>query len=61
MDLATVQTSDDKKHYMCVLSSWGLVADVDIESERWRSIGENRFILGELVNALICSLHVTSP
>ena len=47
MDIATVQTGDGGKCYMSLLASWGLVADVDIESEKFRKIGETRFILGE--------------
>ena len=31
---------------MSLLANWGLVADVDIESEKFRKIGETRFILG---------------
>ncbi|KAK6041143.1 hypothetical protein COOONC_21352, partial [Cooperia oncophora] len=32
---------------------WGLMADIDIESERWRkSLGSNRFVLGGLIRAL---------
>ncbi len=47
LDIATVQTCDGKKHYMTLLNCWGMVADVDIESERWRKLGDTRFILGE--------------
>ncbi|KAK5986418.1 hypothetical protein GCK32_003696 [Trichostrongylus colubriformis] len=32
---------------------WGLMADIDIESERWRkSLGSNRFVLGGLIRTL---------
>ena len=47
-DLATIQMESGQKMYMAVLSSWGYVADIDIESEKFRSIGEVRFILGAL-------------
>ena len=47
MDIASVQVADDTKRYMTLLCNWGMVADVDIESEKWRSIGETRFLLGE--------------
>ena len=47
LDMATVQTGDGGKCYMSLLASWGLVADVDIESEKFRKIGETRFVLGE--------------
>ena len=46
LDIATVQTGDGGKCYMSLLANWGLVADVDIESEKFRKIGETRFILG---------------
>ena len=46
MDIATVETSDQQTLYMTLLGSWGLVADIDIESEKLRKIGETRFILG---------------
>ena len=32
---------------MTLLACWGIVADVDIESESMRSIGEARFVLGQ--------------
>ena len=48
MDIATVQTSDGYKCYMSLLANWGLVADADIESERFRKIGPPRFVLGKI-------------
>ena len=48
MDLTTIHTSDGGKCYMTILGAWGLTADVDIESEKFRTIGEARFVLGEL-------------
>jgi len=48
MDVATVHLEGGSRCYMTLLSSWGYVADVDIESEKWRSIGEFRFFLGGL-------------
>lgn len=51
IDVATVQTGDGGKGYMTLLANWGLAADVDIESEKFRKIGETRFVLG---NVLIC-------
>ncbi len=47
LDLTTVHTSDGGKSYMTLLGAWGLVADVDIESEKMRKIGEARFFLGK--------------
>ena len=53
LDIATVQTGDRGKCYMSLLANWGLVADVDIESEKFRKIGETRFILGMVSNCLV--------
>ena len=36
--------------YFNLLMGWGLVADVDIESERWRALGELRFALGGVIS-----------
>lgn len=47
MDIATVETADKKPIYMTLLGSWGLVADIDIESEKLRKIGESRFVFGK--------------
>lgn len=52
MDIASVQVADDTKRYMTLLCNWGMVADVDIESEKWRSIGETRFLLGGLISII---------
>ena len=51
-DLATVEMLNGPKRYMTLLSSWGYVADIDIESEKLRSIGETRFVLGALKSIL---------
>ena len=48
MDLATVHLADGTSTYMTLLAAWGMVADIDIESEKFRKIGKTRFILGEL-------------
>ena len=48
MDVATVETHDGGKCYMSLSMSWGMVADVDIESEKMRSLGETRFVLGSV-------------
>ena len=47
-DLATVEMKNSTKTYMSLLSCWGFVADLDIESEWLRSLGETRFVLGGL-------------
>ncbi|KAL5473328.1 hypothetical protein EMCRGX_G027798 [Ephydatia muelleri] len=48
MDVATVETHDGGKCYMSLAMAWGLVADVDIESEKMRKLGETRFVLGSV-------------
>ena len=47
-DLATVEMKNGSKVYMSLISCLGYMADMDIESERFRYLGENRFILGAL-------------
>ena len=47
MDLATGQF----KHYTVYFFlsfSWGIIADTDIESERWKSLGDSRFTIAAL-------------
>ena len=61
MDVGTVHTVDGGKCYMGLLSCWGFVADVDIESEKWRRIGEARFVLGELSRKLSLPPHPSLP
>jgi sphingosine kinase len=46
LDMATVQLADGTSTYMSLLAGFGLVADVDIESEKFRKLGKSRFILG---------------
>ena len=47
MDITTVETADKQTLYMTILSGWGLISDIDIESESLRKIGETRFLLGK--------------
>ncbi len=46
MDLSTVQLSDGTSRFMTILASWGMIADVDIESEKFRKLGKARFTIG---------------
>ena len=39
MDLATVQTRANETSYMLLLAQWGMIADIDIESEKLRRLG----------------------
>lgn len=51
MDLVKVQT--EKECFFSFLSiGWGLMADIDIESERLRAIGEARFVVWGVIRAL---------
>lgn len=62
MDLVKVQT--EKESFFSFLSvGWGLMADIDIESERLRAIGEARFAVWGVIRALgkfkICIQYIT--
>lgn len=46
MDITTVETVSKQTIYMSLLGSWGMIADIDIESEKFRKIGETRFVIG---------------
>ena len=49
VDLATVHTVSNETLYMLLLAQWGMLADIDIESERFRRLGgKTRDILGAL-------------
>ncbi|VDL74271.1 unnamed protein product [Nippostrongylus brasiliensis] len=52
VNLVHVQT--DKENIAAFMSiGWGLMADIDIESERWRgTLGSNRFALGGFIRSL---------
>lgn len=52
VDLMLVQTADQQVHVGFLSFGWGLLADVDIESERLRSLGEARFTLWSLVRLI---------
>ena len=51
-DLATVQLHNGEQIYMSLLSCWGYAADIDIESEVLRAIGEARFLVGAVKTIL---------
>ena len=60
MDLATVQLPDGSSSYMAIMTSWGIVADVDIESEKFRKIGKTRFLIGECGQyTLLCQFNTS--
>jgi len=45
MDVLTAHTIEGKK-YFSLLFNWGMIADIDIESEKYRRLGETRFLIG---------------
>ena len=47
-DLTTVKMKNGSKTYMSLISCLGYIPDMDIELQRFRFLGENRFILGAL-------------
>ncbi|XP_059818542.1 sphingosine kinase 1-like [Hypanus sabinus] len=49
MDLVSVTTSSGQRLFSFLSVAWGFVADVDLESERYRRLGPARFTLGTLV------------
>ena len=49
VDVATVQTVTNDTLYMMLMAQWGMIADIDIESESLRKLGgKTRDILGAL-------------
>ncbi|GCC44985.1 hypothetical protein chiPu_0028999, partial [Chiloscyllium punctatum] len=49
MDLVSVTTASGLRHFSFLSVAWGFVADVDIESERFRAAGSARFTVGTLL------------
>ena len=47
MDLVLVQTPS-QQFYSFLSVTWGIVADIDFESEKYRNLGEARFTLGAI-------------
>ncbi|XP_061685036.1 LOW QUALITY PROTEIN: sphingosine kinase 1-like [Syngnathoides biaculeatus] len=56
MDLVSVHLSSGTRLFSFLSLAWGFVADVDIESEKYRHVGAARFTLGTLVR--LASLRV---
>ncbi|XP_014673634.1 PREDICTED: sphingosine kinase 1-like [Priapulus caudatus] len=52
MDLVALDLADGRRLYSFLAVAWGLVSDVDIESERWRPFGPMRFFLGFLARVV---------
>ncbi|XP_062388017.1 sphingosine kinase 1-like [Sardina pilchardus] len=49
LDLVSVHLASGQRLFSFLSLAWGFVADVDIESERYRQAGALRFLLGTLV------------
>ncbi|XP_029006530.1 sphingosine kinase 1 [Betta splendens] len=56
MDLVSIHLSSSPRLFSFLSLAWGFVADVDIESEKYRHIGAVRFTIGTLVR--LASLRV---
>ncbi|CAL8333603.1 unnamed protein product [Merluccius merluccius] len=56
MDLISVHLSSGQRLFSFLSLAWGFVADVDVESEKYRHVGAARFTVGTLVR--LASLRV---
>ncbi|XP_028446106.1 sphingosine kinase 1 [Perca flavescens] len=56
MDLVSIHVASSPRLFSFLSLAWGFVADVDIESEKYRHVGAARFTIGTLVR--LASLHV---
>ena len=52
LDLISIQLSDNKIVHSFLAIEWALVADVDLESEKYRYLGGFRFVVGALKRIL---------
>ncbi|XP_031145368.1 sphingosine kinase 1 [Sander lucioperca] len=56
MDLVSIHVASSPRLFSFLSLAWGFVADVDIESEKYRQVGAARFTIGTLVR--LASLHI---
>ena len=49
MDLVAIDTAAGQRLYSFLSVGWGLISDVDIESEKYRSMGNARFTMMAIV------------
>nr|XP_033816696.1 sphingosine kinase 1 [Geotrypetes seraphini] len=49
MDLVSITTASGKHLFSFLSFAWGFISDVDIESEKYRMMGQARFTLGTLI------------
>ena len=52
IDLVAVDTCSGRRLYSFLSVAWGIIADVDSESERFRSLGNARFTVGAVVRII---------
>lgn len=52
MDLVALELESGKRIYSFLSVAWGLTSDVDIESEKYRRVGNFRFTIGAIVRIL---------
>lgn len=56
LDLVSIHLASKQRLFSFLSLAWGFVADVDIESEKYRHVGAIRFLMGTLVR--LASLRV---
>ncbi|KAM9780492.1 sphingosine kinase 1 [Neosynchiropus ocellatus] len=56
LDLVSIRLASRRRLFSFLSLAWGFVADVDIESEKYRHVGAIRFLMGTLVR--LASLRV---
>ncbi|XP_077413020.1 sphingosine kinase 1-like isoform X2 [Vanacampus margaritifer] len=56
LDLVSIHLASKQRVFSFLSLAWGFVADVDIESEKYRHVGAIRFLMGTLVR--LASLRV---
>ncbi|XP_015766821.1 PREDICTED: sphingosine kinase 2-like [Acropora digitifera] len=56
LDICSVVTPTEKL-FAFLSVTWGLVSDVDIESEKFRFLGETRFLLGAIIRVIGLRLY----
>jgi len=49
LDLVAVDTCTGKRLYSFIFVAWGIIADVDVESERFRCLGKSRYTVGAAI------------
>ena len=49
LDLVAVDIASGARVYSFLSVTWGLISDIDIESERFRNMGNFRFTVGALI------------